>query len=118
MARCRCNDIANATRDLAKLKDTRDYTEKALQASKSTVNGALKRLAGNILDGVTPNNCNIFQSIEGKLEKPAYDGIKNSHDKCVNKLSALPGEIQALSREDCSYHTAMMAKNSLNFSSR
>jgi hypothetical protein len=92
---------------------TRDYFGEAWQASKFTVFGTLGQLAKDLQNGATPNNIFMFQSIESRLEQPVHDAIKAAHNKCVNKISALPGEIQNLSREDAAYHDALAVRSSL-----
>ena len=116
MARCRCSDINNANTDLKKLTATRDYLGEVWQASRFTISGALDRLAKDVQNSATPNNSSIFQSIESKLGQPLQDNINKLYDKCVNKISVLPREIQKLYQEDSSYHDAVTAKNYYTYS--
>jgi len=104
MIRCRCSDITDANSDLKKLTAIRDYLWKVWYTSNFTISGTFGRLVKGVQNGATPNNVAMFQSIESKLELPVRDGIKNVHDKCVNKIIVLPGEIKALNMEDNDYH--------------
>ena len=118
MTRCRCNDINNANNDLKKLTAIRDYLGEVWQTSTFTISGTLSRLVKGVQNGATPNNVAMFQSIESKLEQPVRDGIKKAHDKCINKIGALPGEIRTLNMEDTAYHATLTAKSSLFYTPR
>jgi uncharacterized small protein (DUF1192 family) len=113
MSRCRCTDIANAKNDKDKLNTIRSHIGEVWTGSYYTTADALGQLAKSILDGATPNNAHVFNTMKDKLEKPVYDKLNLFRDRCDNRIGLLPGQIRSLENEDEGYHKAVAAARSL-----